>query len=54
MGFRCPQCHTDFGMDKKALALHFMSSPICAIYSATLLSSIKKVVSNEDTKENEK
>ena len=33
MGFRCPNCNTDFGIDenaKKNLAEHFMKNPLCA------------------------
>lgn len=33
MGFRCPNCNTDFGIGenaKKNLAEHFMKNPLCA------------------------
>ncbi len=49
MGFRCPQCHKDFGIDKEALAQHILSTPVCAIYSATVLSSIKEAIDKIET-----
>lgn len=30
MGFRCPNCHKDFGLDKSKLDEHFSKNPECA------------------------
>lgn len=51
MGFRCPRCHKDFGIDKEELAEHIISTPACAIYAATVLSTIKEAINNINKEE---
>lgn len=54
MGFRCPLCHKDFGLDKEELVKHFISNPNCAIYATSVLSTIKETIKNNNKEESEK
>lgn len=44
MGYRCPKCHKDFGMDKEALNTHFLENPQCSIVASTMYSMLRQAL----------
>lgn len=36
MGFRCPNCHQDFGLDQDKLKEHFEKNPECKKFTEIL------------------
>lgn len=46
MGFKCPKCHQDFGLNKEKLAKHFLSNPKCSVHASTLYSVLREALDN--------
>ena len=36
MGYRCPNCHKDFGVDKEKLEEHFLNNPECGAEASVI------------------
>ena len=43
MGYKCPTCKKDFGVNYKELQNHVLTNPLCAL----MMSSILKVLEEE-------
>lgn len=49
MGFRCPRCKKDFGLDYEEFSKHLLKSPQCALVSSIIISAIDEAIQpNED------
>ena len=44
MGYRCPKCKKEFGLNKDEFTHHLLTNPSCALISSLLLSNIKEIV----------
>lgn len=48
MGFKCPKCKQDFGLNQEALTRHLLTNPTCALTSSFILSTIQEVMEQLD------
>lgn len=44
MGFICPLCRKDFGLDQKAFKDHLANSAVCSAVSTSMVTTIKKAI----------
>lgn len=52
MGFICPLCRKDFGLDQKAFKEHLDNSSLCSAMSTSMITTIKKAIDHVTTDEN--
>ena len=48
MGFRCPRCKRDFGLNHEEFSKHLLQSPQCALLSSLLISAINEAVKPDE------
>jgi hypothetical protein len=51
MGYRCPKCQKDFGLNKDEFTHHLLTSPSCALEAALFMSNIKQALEQIESDE---
>ena len=44
MGFRCPRCKKDFGLNHKEFSKHLLESPSCALITSFIIETIDEAI----------
>lgn len=52
MGFRCPKCKQEFGLNQDEFTRHLLTNPICALSSSAILLQIQEIMKKIDSDEN--